>query len=153
MEEVVDVGQAKPELAHKGAAVFVVALADVRQSGIGGLPQPLGEGEGVEAIGWRVAQILFQRAAVFACPNLVQRGLDDGVEVPAVCGENVERGEKDVVGQCSGEVEVFGRGGRNETTGNQTASLLAYVVAQHIATNVRDKERGCPYRDRVSRAG
>jgi hypothetical protein len=38
VEEVVDVSQAKPELVHEGAAVFVVTLADIRQRGVCGLP-------------------------------------------------------------------------------------------------------------------
>ncbi len=49
VEQVVDVGEAEPELAHEGAAVFVVALAKVGQNWAGGLPEAFGEREGIEA--------------------------------------------------------------------------------------------------------
>lgn len=72
MEEVVDIGQTEPEMKHKAAAVFMIALAEVREDWIGGLPEAFREGEGVEAFGGRITKVLFQGAAVFTCPDLVQ---------------------------------------------------------------------------------
>ena len=88
VEEVVDVGEAEPEAEHEVAAVLVVALADGGKVRVGVLPLPGGEGEGVETLRWGVAEVLFQRAAVFACPDFVGGGLDDGVVIPAVGGED-----------------------------------------------------------------
>ena len=85
----------------------MVALADVRQRWVGGLPQLLGEGEGVETVGRRVAQPGFQRPAVFARPDLMQVGLDDGVEVPAVSSKNFESLREDIMGWGCREVKVF----------------------------------------------
>src|SRR5439155_4300931 len=113
-EEVVDVSQAKPELAHEDAAVFVVVLADVCQRGVGGLPQPLGEGKGLKAVGWRVAQPGLQRATVFACPDLMQVGLDDSIEVPAVSGEDVKGFSENPTCWRSRKVEVLGMPYLNE---------------------------------------
>ena len=115
VKQVVDVGQAEPELAHEGAAVFVVVLAEVGQRRVGGLPETFGEGEGVEAFRWRVAQPGFQRAAVFARPDFMQGGLDDGVEVVAVGGEDVKGICENVVGRGGGEVQVFGCPRSDET--------------------------------------
>ena len=51
MEEVVDVGEAEPKLAHEAAAMFVVVLAGCRQVWIGVLPEPLRKGKGVKTFG------------------------------------------------------------------------------------------------------
>ena len=97
VEEVVDVGEAEPEREHQGLTVLVVTFADSCQGGFASA-RGLRKGERLEAIRRRVAQSRFKRAAVFACPDFVQRGLHDGVEIPAVSGENVERiGENIVV--------------------------------------------------------
>ena len=64
----VDLGQAEPEKLHQLLAVRVIALAEFREIGGWGLPEPRGEGEGIEAVGGRVAEPCFQRAAVFAGP-------------------------------------------------------------------------------------
>ena len=91
VEEVVDVRQPEPEAEHEVAAVFVVAFADGGEVGVRGLPLASGEGEGVETLRWGVAEVLFQRAAVFARPDFVDGGLDDGVVIPTVGGEDLER--------------------------------------------------------------
>ena len=49
VEQVVDVGETKPELAHEGAAVFVVVLAKVGQNGVGGLPEAFWKWKSVKA--------------------------------------------------------------------------------------------------------
>ena len=90
VEEVVDVGEAEPEAEHEVAAVLVVALADGGEFRVGLLPLPGGEGEGFEAVRGGVAEPGFQRTAVFAGPDFVEGGLDDGVVIPAVGGEDVE---------------------------------------------------------------
>ena len=69
MEEVVDVGEAEPEREHQRLAVLVVALADGREGGVRGLPETFREGESVEAVRRRVAQVLLQRTAVLARPD------------------------------------------------------------------------------------
>jgi len=84
VEEVVDVRQTEPEAEHEVAAVFVVAFADGGEVGVRRLPLPGGESEGVEAVRRRVAKVLLQRAAVFARPDFMDGGLDDGVTIPAV---------------------------------------------------------------------
>ena len=43
VEKVVDLGQAEPEGLHQFLAVFVVALAELREAKIGGLPEPCGK--------------------------------------------------------------------------------------------------------------
>ena len=58
VKQIVDVGQAEPELTHEGTTVLVVAFADFRQRGAGGLPYALGEGKCTETGRWRVVQIL-----------------------------------------------------------------------------------------------
>ncbi len=90
MEEVVDVGEAEPEAEHQFAAVFVVGFANGGEVRVGVLPLSGGEGEGVEALRWGVAEVLFQCAAVFSRPDFVDRGLHDGVVVPPVGGEDFE---------------------------------------------------------------
>ena len=52
VEEIVDLGQAEPEGLHQLLAMRVVALAGPREAGVSGLPEPCGEGEGIETIGW-----------------------------------------------------------------------------------------------------
>ena len=91
MEEIVDVGEAEPEWAHKGAAVLVVALADGGERGVGGLPEPFGEREGVEALRRRSNVDPVSSAPLYLrAQTSWSVGLDDGVEVPAVGGEHIE---------------------------------------------------------------
>lgn len=90
VEEVVDVGEAEPEAEHEVAAVLVVALADGGEVRVGVLPLPGGEGEVFEAVRRGVAKPCFQCTAVFACPDFVDRGLDNGIVVPAVVSEDVQ---------------------------------------------------------------
>ena len=97
MEEIVDVGEAEPELEHETAAMFVVVLAGFSQVRVGGLPEPLRKGEGFKTIRWGIAEPCFQRPAVLACPDLVQGGLDYGEEIPTIGGEDVECVGKDII--------------------------------------------------------
>ena len=55
VEEVVDVGQAEPQMQHQLAPVLVVLCANGGQIRLRHLPEVGREGEGFEAIGWGVA--------------------------------------------------------------------------------------------------
>jgi len=107
VEEVVNVGEAEPEAEHEVAAVLVVALAHGDEFRVGLLPLPGGEGEGVEALRRGVAESGFQCPAVFACPDFVDGGLDDGVVIPAVGGEDVSSVCEHYIRRHSCEAEVL----------------------------------------------
>ena len=95
----------------------VVALPDFSEDGVGDSPELRREYEGVEALRRRVAEVLFQRAAVLAGPNLVESGLHHGEEVPAVGGEHVEGVAVDVVCQHRREAQVLGSSSGDEAAG------------------------------------
>src|SRR5262249_45054054 len=94
--------------------MFVIAFADLSEPGHRRLPLPFGKGESLKAVRRRVAQSCFQRAAVFASPDFVERGLDDCVGVPAVGCEDKKGVCKHIVRWRSGEVEIFSRCCSNE---------------------------------------
>ena len=117
MEEVVNLGQAEPEGLHQRLAARVVTLAQFGKAGIGGLPEPRGEDESDEAVGGGVAEILFQRAAVPAGPNLVKGGLDYGEKVPAVGSEHIEGVSEDIVRRHRRKAQVLGGRSDSEAAG------------------------------------
>ena len=81
--------------------MFVVAFADEGEVGVWHLPLPGGEGEGVEALRGGIAEVLFQRTAVFARPDFMDGRLDDGVVIPAVGGEDRNCISEDTICWCS----------------------------------------------------
>ena len=125
VEKVVGFGQAEPEGLHQCLTMRVVALPKFGDVGVGGLPEPGGESEGVEALRGRVAEILFQRTAVLASPDLVKGGLGHGEKVPAVGGKYVEGVSKDIVRRRRRKAQVLG--GRSS---DEAAREVADVVVE-----------------------
>jgi hypothetical protein len=105
-----------PKLAHEGTAVFVIALSESDQRGVGSLPETLGEREVLEAVSRGIPKVLLECAAELACPDFVQGRLDDSVDVPAVGGQNFECFQKHSGRGYANKIEMFGSNSRYEAS-------------------------------------
>src|SRR5581483_4285997 len=107
VEQVVDICQAKPERQHQRFPMLVILLANLGQSRVRVLPQPRRERKGFEAVGWRIAKILFQCTAVLARPGFVECRLDHGEKIPPVGCKYKQRIGKDIRGRDAGEAQIL----------------------------------------------